>query len=179
MLDQCANYSRTYKVLLPMLGMKISRMPCISNCYLGDKNRPEITGKIFVLVDKSKDIKFTELYIKGYGEPVESILEKEPLFMVSYPVDEVRTMYVFNVPVEYERDYQLFLNGKYSEMSGMYKRHWESTFGTKTWDTWKGIDYRVIFYPTHDYRSTLAERLGVTINDIKEVYSIPQNELYD
>jgi hypothetical protein len=124
------------------------------NCYIGDGNHPEIGRKIFLLYNYQMTIEYVKFERK---------IELIPTFSTDYDYgDERQVMYVFDVPIEHKNDFNLFLEGKYSEFSEDLKQKI-----LKFWDI-KGTDnslYREL------YASSLTEDSKLQIELPKPVLS--------
>ena len=104
------------------------------NCYIGDVNHPELQNKIFLLYD----YKMTTRFVK-----FERSLELLSYYNTDYDyADEHQVMYVFDVPKEHEHDYQLFLQGKYSEFSELLKNKILKFWGFKEGSLFHSLLYR-------------------------------------
>lgn len=93
-------------------------------------------------------------------------------------IDEIELH--FSIPEFYKADFELFLDGKYSKFSEEYKQHLIKYYGRKSWrDNYKVNPINVL-YPEEFKRQQIANRLGVKIEDIDEVYDRPNltNETY-
>lgn len=82
-------------------------------CFVGDKNRPDIKDKILVL------------YSSDYTmfEHQDALLTEHNLFDQKYQVNHNHFMYVFHLPIGYENNYYNVIDGKYSRLDDVYKRH--------------------------------------------------------
>jgi len=126
-----------------------------NNCYIGDVNHPELQNKIFLLYDYKMTVQFVKF---------ERSLELIPEFNTDYDYSgEQQVMYVFDVPEEHIDDYQLFLDGKYSEFSESLKEKILKFWGFKEGSLFHSILYkteRVLEYwkdQNVDYRLNAAE----------------------
>ena len=84
-------------------------------CYIGDVNMPKFQDKIMLVYNFSMNMDFITF---------EKKLSKNPYFLNDMDYDyeaENIVIYVFNVPKEHLEDYQLVLEGKYSELSNDLK----------------------------------------------------------
>lgn len=87
--------------------------PLFENCYIGDVNHPELQNKIFLLYNYKMTVQFVKF---------ERSLELMSGYNTDYDyADEHQVLYVFDVPEEHLKDYQLFLEGKYSQFSESLK----------------------------------------------------------
>lgn len=98
-------------ILPPMLNLtrEVMMYPLLLNAFIGDSEHPIYDRKI-LLHYEFKDY-------AGQFTAFEKLMEKVSGYITTYDPDRFTTMFVFKVPVYYERDYWLFLEGKYSEIS--------------------------------------------------------------
>lgn len=128
------NLTEASRFVLPMLYTKDRNdsyfiTPLFENCYIGDVGHPELENKIFLLYNYKMTVQFVKF---------ERSLELLPEYKTDYDyADEHQVMYVFDVPEEHETDYQLFLEGRYSEFSDLLKQ--------KILNFW-GFDEDSLFY---------------------------------
>lgn len=105
--------TKSYTYVLPMLSPYIDiRKDSLINTFIGDENAPEYNNHIFLLYKFSGAQPFLRY---------EDYLEHSKLFVKTYDPDKNHVMYVFNVPSLYQHEYNLFKQGKYSELSYDYK----------------------------------------------------------
>jgi len=129
--------------------------PLFNNCYIGDANHQELQNKIFLLYDYKMTIQFVKF---------ERSLELIPEYNTDYDyANEHQVMYVFDVPEEHAEDYQLFLQGKYSEFSELLKSKILKFWGFKEDSLFYSILYKTEAILRHwvaldkDYTLTSAE----------------------
>ena len=141
--------------ILPLLGHPAYWYYGLINCYLGDEtNKPEFTfNKIFIQV-KTYDNKLTG--IKYFNQ--------------FYKLEDETYMYVFNIPEQYEDDYERFYRGRYSEMSESAKNIICKHSGVKP--VMESTVYKVL-YKTLDQKTKLEELIGQKLPNSAELYSIP------
>jgi hypothetical protein len=85
-----------------------------ANCYIGDANHPELGKRIFLLYNYFMTVEYVKFERK---------LELMSEFSTDYDyADDQQVMYVFDIPEQYAKDFQLFLDGKYTEFSEDYKQ---------------------------------------------------------
>ena len=110
------NKSKTY--LLPLLtnAIEVNFTHLIINCFIKfNKNIGKIEYPFAILYDTTGFDGFSEfdeydLYLMGH-----------PLFFKSYIVNDDFKLYVFNFPEEFQRDYNMFKEGKYSKFGNEAK----------------------------------------------------------
>lgn len=105
--------NKSYKYILPMLGDDIGNFINLLGCFIGDFDYPEYNNHIFLL--------FKHVETQGYKD-FEKRLTKHPMYKHWYKVKDDEYVYVFDVPREYQTDYDLFMRSKYSKLSETYKR---------------------------------------------------------
>lgn len=113
------NKSQTY--ILPMIGRKLSDFASdvfpfsnYRNTFIGDKDKPSLKNNILLLYRFSNEPQFLEL---------EKNFQTHRYFHSIYEPDSFHTMIVFNIPEQFQREYDLFKQSKYSLFSESYKRH--------------------------------------------------------
>jgi hypothetical protein len=107
--------------ILPMLGFKDTQfwskftMPqCqFRNCFIGD-NIKGTKNRILLVYEFSSNTSYKNF---------ENTLRKHELFEEDFEFGSHHTVFVFRVPEEYKKDYNLIIVGKYSEISKTYKDH--------------------------------------------------------
>lgn len=89
-----------------------------------------------------------------------------------------------NVPKIWKKDFNKFIDGKYSEFSDAYKKHLIQIYGEGTADDGLGKDglplvtMHDILYPTNEIKQKFADVLGVLVKDIgAEVFEAPDKEI--
>lgn len=157
--------NKSYTYILPMLANYIGiKKRNLVNTFIGDRDYPKYDNNIFLLYKFSGAKEFL-LY--------EDFLKSTDLFVDSYDPDNHHVMFVFKVPSFYQSDYDLFKQGKYSEMNYDYK---VVIFGFHNIIDHEHRVAKVLFkHP--DLREELEERIGVEIPENMEVSSIPDMNL--
>jgi len=126
--------------------------PSFINCYIGDVNFPEFDNKILLHYSFDNDISYMVF---------ERELELLPTFITDYDYDG-STVYVFDVPEKFKKDFEAFQEGKYSEFSYNYK--------TKMLDFWE-FNYpdnliHSLLYKTDLIKTYLTKELKVNATEI-------------
>lgn len=147
-------YNKTVHFLLPMLGLQGGYYSNLMNCYISDKNRPDIDNYHLFLLYKYKDDK-----IRG----IEG-------FKTEYTTDEGQ-MYVFRIAKEFEQDYLLFILGKYSEFSETYKKQIIRLLPKPT----KEQNVFKVITKAPEAKAIIEEKVGQSIGE-QEVMSVPDME---
>jgi hypothetical protein len=111
--------NNTTRFVLPMLGTSVLKSAFFVNkfyqgAYIGDKNNPKATNKIVLFYKFEPSKEFVNL---------EKMLELLETYEDSYTIDSIGVIaYVFDIPVRYHEDYNMFINGDFSLFSNDYKR---------------------------------------------------------
>lgn len=152
-------YTKSTSFILPMLGHHVSYYKGIINCYLADFDHAYDDwnfNKIFVLTLENNDqLKYNSYYLSAY------IIEGNT---------GRKYMYVFDIPIIYFENYELFIQGKYSQFTQIYKDHLVSSIKLKP--VQDHTVYKVI-YKTAGMKKEIEDRIGQLLHDSAEVFSIP------
>lgn len=155
-LNKCCTF------VLPMCEVNYKTFPDnFINCYLKD-------DQVVVVFDipKKDDNKF-KLFL-------DYIKLNKNYDMYEEDIDEI-TLY-FNIPDRNKKNYEMFLQGKYSKFSKEFQELLKSYFGTRS----RKEDYKVnvidVISPMDFKKKQVAERLGVDISLIEEVLDKPDLE---
>lgn len=161
------NRSMTY--MFPMIGDKLSQfyIPESSgprgnfrNCFIDDLDNNDVRDNILLLYKFSGTTQYLEF---------EELLKKHPLYKMMYEPDKFHTMYVFNLPKEHAKNYDLFIQGKYSQFSKEYKDKIQAFHGLKA-----DSNIMDILYKREKAFLTAEERYGIKhIPRNQEAASIP------
>jgi len=155
--------TRSYTYIFPMLGNNAKEFNFVVNCFIGDRNKPELENKIFLLLKFSGEKRFEEYekYIKMY-----------PNYGGNYDPDNTHVMYYFEVPEKYKKEYELFKKGKYSIFSDEYKRKIFKfhNIGSKS-------DVGKVLYRTEDKFREWERKVGQKIDRNQEIGSIPDTKV--
>jgi hypothetical protein len=141
--------------ILPLLGQPSYWYYGLLNCYLGDiNNKPELT--------------FKKIFINS--ESYDSKLLSTKYFNQLYQLEDNTYMYVFDIPKEYEEDYNKFSDGKYSDISEQAKALICKHSGIKP--IMNSVVYKVL-YKTADQKQKIEDLIGEELPLSAEVYSRP------
>lgn len=159
MVKQLIKVKRTksFYFLLPMIGgnnLTILDFPNVVNCYLKDKNK-HYEDSIFVLFKWSSDPNFTAF---------EGLLQNHEFFSESYDVAKYYVMFVFGIPDW--KNYNLFIDGKYSKFDDSYKQQILKFLTPIVNNKQEGVDstvIREILYKDDKRRKKMEEELDVKI----------------
>ena len=106
--------NKTYTYITPILGKEALNIKyLLRNTFIGDEDYPNYDNHIFLLYKFSGDMTFYRL---------EKELQYSKYFVESYNPDSFTTMKVFEVPSEYQKEYNMFIKSKYSRFSEKYKK---------------------------------------------------------
>lgn len=141
--------------ILPLLGQPSYWYYGIINCYLRDIiNKPEFDNQKLFLNVKTYDNK---LAVTKY-------------FNQFYQLEDGSYMYIFDIPKQYNNDYNRFCQGRYSEMSEDAKQVICRLSGIKPIQN--STVYKVL-YKTSDQKKKIEDSIGVELPIDAEVYSVP------
>lgn len=111
-------------------------------------------------------------------------LQKNPCFIETIDCSKGRVLFVYRVPKRFRRDYELFLEGKYSKLSAEYKKCFQmeqfkcDAQGRPMKDNGRYVkeytDFYHIFNRTDHVKTVWMERLGYTDTSI-----LDDMEMYD
>jgi len=116
------NKSTVY--LLPMLGLYESDFRkdfpnnLFQNCFVKDITLDEDSA-----INKNKILLRYKFSGKIGFKQLERRLTTHPEYFTSYEIDKYHTMYVYDIPIRWEKDYHRFLEWKPSKFSKDYKEH--------------------------------------------------------
>jgi len=122
------NLNESARFILPMLGSKDRKdsffiIPEFHGCYIADSHKPELQNKIILVYDYKMSLSFIKF---------ERALELHPYYEKDYDyAEEQQVAFVFEVPEEYQNDYELFKEGQYSQFSDEYKQQILDFWGLK------------------------------------------------
>lgn len=145
-------WNKSVYFILPMIGIS-SNYRNLINCYLGDSKYPKYNyNKILV------ELKFKDNYIL-----------KNEYLTEYYETEKNTVIYVFDVPDKFEKDFFLFLTGKYSKFSDNYKKHILSFIQIRP--VQNSYVYKIL-YKTTDLKLKVEESIGQELPDDAEICSI-------
>jgi hypothetical protein len=110
-------------LILPMLGPDQSYFDwsgLLVNCYIQDANYPEYNNHIVLLLNYPEYLNDNNL---GKIVSMENKLYRDldHLLVKRYEPDVHHSIFIYNVPREYQDDYDWFMYSRYSKMSPKYK----------------------------------------------------------
>jgi hypothetical protein len=136
------------------------------NCFVGTEDYENVIALLYRFSGKKEFVDF-EHYLKSLDNFIECV-----------DTSNKTTLYIFNVPVKHQKEFDLFLAGKYSKFDSKYKLKILRFHGF-TKDSTLGK----ILYKAASRRKQLETALGpeVIIEKSAELYSIPNmtQEVYD
>ena len=131
------------------------------NTFIGIKG--ELENKIVLLYKWSGDILFDKF---------QKAVRKFKSFFEIRNIDESHVLIIFNIPKRQERNFKLFKEGKYSEFNKNYK--------LKILDYHKmNVDNVIgqILFRTIGRKRILENKIGMSLPDDAELYSIPEKHV--
>ncbi len=144
----------SFTFVLPMLFDSRGHIPSVKDCYIRAKGKDDKKEHIFLLVDKGESD-------KDLGR-----MRNNPYYEEEEEVDNANLLITFKAPDEYKREYDLFLESKYSEFSESFKQRILRFHGiTKTHNVGK------VLYRSEDLYKKWEERLNVDISRDLEIGS--------
>jgi hypothetical protein len=144
-------YNKSAIFLLPMLDINLNAFSNFYNVYY--KTIFNNDERIYVVY---KDISID----------TNNIISRSRFYITNYDVDGFK-VYIFKIPNEYTDDFKLFYNGKYNSFSTRFKEVLLKTYKIK-----KGELNKILNSLPED-RKALADKFDVKIEDINEVFPIP------
>jgi hypothetical protein len=117
MKDSKVVINLTYTYLLPMLGLScnIGRDSFINfrGIFLRNDDYPEIQDRLFLWLRASADRNYLAF---------EQQLRRLADYDSCYEPDKYHTIFLFKIPAEYKREYDKFIESRYSEFSENFKQ---------------------------------------------------------
>lgn len=172
------NYTSSSLFALPMLNIAISRLgKYFLNCFVKDSEYDTIIDRpMFLLFKYEYKDKEEGTFCKKIHN--ELIAKKE--FITYYYVGDINDsksiMYLFNVDEEFDHDYRMFLDGKYSHFRPEFKEKFPKYYvDTNTHKQEKTIVGQVLF-KSKELKKYWSEKLDVVLTDEDEVWSRPYIE---
>ena len=160
--------TKSFNFLLPMIGgigSTIKDFPGVLNCYLNDIQR-KAEDSIFVLFDFDGSVAFGKF---------EESLTKHKYYVEAYDPTDKHVMFVFGVPDW--KNYDLFLDGKYSKMSETYKKHILQFLDPKI----ETGPIKEILYKSDERKKRLEKEYDIKIPSHLDLYDPPslREETFD
>lgn len=166
------------RFILPMLGgfrEAYGWSEFMVDSFVGDETREDFSDPYNILILYRFDPADRFAFLEQNLTNMEYFLER-------YEPDRYHTMYAFQIPEEYHQDHEMFLQGRYSQMSEAHKERVLGFHLGKDPDTDKlnSSVLAAILYKKEWYRKRLCDRFGIDIPEGNELASLPQmrNELY-
>jgi len=162
-----ASQTKSSLFVMPMLGGERKLYfydNLLINCFIGTSDHE---GCIALLYRWSGD----PLFLK-----FENAVKQFRNYIDRYDVSETFVMFLFDVPTKHVDNYNLFLNGKYSELDGSYKEQILKFHGLEI-----NSQIAQILYKNKKRKQRLENNLGVILDDDAELYSImnKKDEIFD
>lgn len=110
--------NKSFLFILPFLGLTIRNSPdpilnYCSGVYIGDASDSELQNKILILFEDIRD---------PLSDDIENTFTKNEWYRGQYVPKEGYVMYIFEVPDSYKKDYEYFIEGKYSLFNDSLKK---------------------------------------------------------
>lgn len=149
-------YNKSSVFLLPMLGINLDYFKDFYNVYY--KN----------IYDKEKDVKRIYVVYKNQDllDTMTTNIIKNVNYLDSYSIDNF-TIFRYKILEIYLNDFNLFCNGSYSSFSNSYKKLILDSYSINKQELIK------ILNSINTDRKALADKFDVNIENIKEIYPIP------
>lgn len=148
--------------IIPMLGFSRNYYePFITNCYIGDGEKPEYDKHIFILMKFSSDTKYGWL---------ERSMEAHEEFTAKYDLENGKyTMFVFKVADKFKKDFEHFKVGSFSKFSTFLKHEILrlNEFGPDT-------NVASALSKGKKLRKYWEEQIGAPLPDGSEVMAVPK-----
>lgn len=126
------------------------------------------------LYEENSDVPMIRLlFRKGMTDryqEMDNYLRSSPSFVVAEEPDDYTVMYSYGVPSEFKNDFMLFLDGKYSKMSDVFKAKI-----TKFHALRKSHEIYGILYKTDARRRRVEEKIGQKLPQEAELYHCLKN----
>lgn len=127
---------------------------------------------------KSKEDKLIYIILNKLDSPEESrdyvLLQNLNEHFVDYIEEEQEYILIYQLPKHFNEDYELILEGKYSETSVPYKEIMLRVYGIQNNSANHLSTVHDVLYPTDIKRKQYADFLNVEVMLIKEVCSRPK-----
>jgi hypothetical protein len=164
-IQKGANKCSTY--ILPMLATEIMKYKenfCTTNfraVFLGD------TTKKKDLLDNKIILMYRFSGVKQHLD-LENCLLNHPLFEIYYECDKLHTLYVFRIPENFKKDYQLFKEWKPSKFSNEYKKLIIEFYRNSQIELLKKIIYK-----DYTLKKELEQKIAHKLPENNELSSVP------
>lgn len=166
MLSEKDRKNCTTIFLLPSIGHTRQKLLPYGflSAYLDDINHPiHYEDSIYVLFKPENMVEFVKFISKEYI--------RNPFILQDYDYPEGFVVVVYHINEKFRPDFELFLEGKYSQFSDEYKALFPKSI-TKMGKTIYSLQYR-LFNRTKDIRTLWERRIGQKIPEDMELWSIP------
>lgn len=148
------SYTLAHSFIRPMMGYPTQYYgPKYCNTYIDPLNE-----LIHIVFKRPLKEDFTQYYYT-----LESLMN-DVHYKEAIDTEEFLVL-IFNVPEDCRRDFQLFIDGKYSQMSTDYKEHILSTY-VQDQKLYQWV--MIALYPKDYHRNTLRDLLGVSKAVLKD-----------
>lgn len=156
------------RFILPMVGINYKTLPDeLINCYIDEEYHT------YLVFEKNENF---EKLLDNYFNHIKNTNN----FLVLYEEDTDEVTFKFKIPSQFEKDFDLFIDGSYSKLSDILKDRLCLYFGKKTIQANHEVSIYNAIYPQDFKRKQIAYRVGEDVKYIIEVLDKPnlQEELY-
>ena len=167
--------THTTLFLVPALGINKTYLDKFGfvNGYLTDANHETKYEKSVYLVFKPKDLALFDKFVQSEKK------RTKDLVLEDYDCGYGYTVLVYKFPSKYEKEYDLFLEGKYSKFGKEYIDIFPETTMTIDEQGYDRVDHTLwfhIFNRSKGIKTYWEEKLGVELAEDAEYFSIPEIE---
>lgn len=145
---------------LPVLGIDLAITDTTGyiNSYI---NCPDLTD---ILINNPVYILYNTEDLDLNMERVYEDLINNKNFILEQRLDRYHILFCFSIPKKFNKDYELIIQGKYSETSGAFK---DLFCNDNIQDLWQ---YKVL-HKDPEYKKNLENRIGLVLNNNPEIYN--------
>lgn len=136
------------------------------NCYLSDKNREISVQRPVLILLHPEDMELMQLFIEEEYSRTANLIE-------DYDYEGGWVVLVYSFPERWKKEYETFIEGKYSQFSKKFKEIYPKVIRTsEEGDPPKDIisvQYNIV-NKTQDWKEMLERDLGIIISDEEQEY---------
>lgn len=157
---------------LPMIGeSRFADFPNLKGVFIWCEEYPELDNHIFVLLRKSEVSQYRENLFR---------LTTFSNFIFKYSPDNFHEMLVFTPSPQFETDYSILKESKYSQISEICKRRILQFHNIRNNAPSEGKSMYSVLYRKEEYKNELERDLDVYIPEDLELASLlnPERETY-
>lgn len=157
---------KSYAYIYPMIEDVVNYEKNLIGCYIGDENKPQYNNHIFLRY--TFDGSLSSAYAQ-FEENIQQCPLLEDFYDIKDNIKNNTVMFVFKVPEEYQDDYNLFLESKYSKMSKDYKNKIIKCHAHRNKNNRKILEG--VLFKTKLYQLELEEKIGEKLSPDMEFSS--------